>query len=162
MAEQSGQRRGASGDADLRPARTLRVQFDGAVHELLLTGDADTDDVEDLLRTLAGCGPGDILKLVTSEGQLVTPKFLTGSSARSEGTLYRLTKAASHVCGRNILSKEEDLRLLKERLDSLETKLLESARPVPPSVKDLQTNVWQLLRQLHRIDLIDWLGKWTN
>nr|CAD7259867.1 unnamed protein product [Timema shepardi] len=115
-----------------------------------------SQELKELFRSAAEAGPYDILKLLTSDGQMlnITPSL----PSNSVDSPHQLKIVAIHCQGMVLDGMEIDLSSFEERVSRLEKQLIEECHDLPPAVHKLKTSVDDFRDKLEKSEHLSWLG----
>ncbi|XP_056443492.1 high affinity cGMP-specific 3',5'-cyclic phosphodiesterase 9A [Gadus chalcogrammus] len=133
---------------------TLKVIYfmvNGRLEHAEFRTDCSSTDVKDLLRASVEAGPHDILTMYDAEGNVVN--ISPSLTANDVNTCYRLEVVASDLQNR-ALAVPTELRNMDNRLENLETKVLEDTG----KTTDLKSQVESFKRKLENVEHRSWIG----
>nr|CAD7426609.1 unnamed protein product [Timema monikensis] len=115
-----------------------------------------SQELKELFRSAAEAGPYDILKLLTSDGQMlnITPSL----PSNSVDSPHQLKIVAINCKGMVLNGMEIDLSSFEERVTRLEKQLIEQCHDLPPAVHKLKKSVDDFRDKLEKSEHLSWLG----
>ncbi|XP_042872667.1 high affinity cGMP-specific 3',5'-cyclic phosphodiesterase 9A-like [Penaeus japonicus] len=139
-----------------KPAKTIYFMVGSKLEIAHFSPDIRADDVRELFRSAAEAGPGDVIKLYSHEGHLVStgPDLTPNSSA----TPYRLHLVATPCNGNKISKLGIDLMDLEQRLCEVERTVATLKADLPPVVDELRRAVDTFRMKLQTTEHLSWLG----
>ncbi|XP_064102147.1 high affinity cGMP-specific 3',5'-cyclic phosphodiesterase 9A-like isoform X1 [Macrobrachium nipponense] len=137
-------------------AKTIYFMVGSRLEVANISPNVRPDDVRELFRNAAEAGPGDVIKLYSSEGCLLNAG--PDLESNTPNNPYKLHVVATPCNGNRISRLGIDLMDLEQRLSKVERTIATLSTDLPPVVDELRRAVDTFRMRLETTEHLSWLG----